>query len=117
MIRRVTTRVDQIQSRPAIALRSKLVDPNRRISSRDGGPYSCAWYRNLRLGRVALTGLTRTRDEIQRLVRFLDKTASGRVYAGHNLSDCIRQRPMSERASRRSFDPDFPHATRLPRVF
>lgn len=38
-------------------------------------------------GEIALTGLTPTRDEFLRLVRFLDKTASGRVYATHNLSD------------------------------
>ena len=38
-------------------------------------------------GEITLTGLTPTRDEFLQVVKFLNKTASGRVFANHNLSD------------------------------
>jgi light-regulated signal transduction histidine kinase (bacteriophytochrome)/CheY-like chemotaxis protein len=38
-------------------------------------------------GEISLTGLTPTRDEFMQVVKFLNKTASGRVFASHNLSE------------------------------
>ncbi|MCF8477750.1 MAG: GAF domain-containing protein [Pseudolabrys sp.] len=37
-------------------------------------------------GEVRLTGITPTRDEFLQLVKFLNKTSSGRVFATHHLS-------------------------------
>ncbi|WP_375412413.1 HWE histidine kinase domain-containing protein [uncultured Bradyrhizobium sp.] len=38
-------------------------------------------------GHISLSGTTPTRDEFAQLVRFLNKTASGRVFATHHLSE------------------------------
>lgn len=38
-------------------------------------------------GEISLSGTTPTRDEFLQLVRFLNKTASGRVFATHHLSE------------------------------
>ena len=38
-------------------------------------------------GHISLSGITPTRDEFAQLVRFLNKTASGRVFATHHLSE------------------------------
>jgi len=38
-------------------------------------------------GHIGLSGTTPTRDEFAQLVRFLNKTASGRVFATHHLSE------------------------------
>lgn len=38
-------------------------------------------------GQISLSGTTPTRDEFTQLVRFLNKTASGRVFATHQLSE------------------------------
>ena len=38
-------------------------------------------------GEVSLTGLTPTRDEFVQIVRFLNKTASGRVFSTHCLAE------------------------------
>jgi light-regulated signal transduction histidine kinase (bacteriophytochrome)/CheY-like chemotaxis protein len=50
-------------------------------------------------GHISLSGITPTRDEFSQLVHFLNRTASGRVFATHNLSEFLPSADYPMRAA------------------